>query len=68
MTREEELLEQIEYLKAENAILKKLDALIQERKIQSHREELRQDLDLAVLRIVHRWQEAVFLLSKNAFK
>jgi transposase len=32
LTREEELLEQIEYLKAENAILKKLDALIQERK------------------------------------
>ena len=26
------ILEQIEYLKAENAILKKLDALIQERK------------------------------------
>ena len=32
LTREEELLQQIEYLKAENAILKKLDALIQERK------------------------------------
>lgn len=32
LTREEELLKQIEYLKAENTILKKLDALIQERK------------------------------------
>jgi len=32
LTREEELLEQIEYLRAENAILKKLDALIRERK------------------------------------
>lgn len=32
LTREEELLEQIEYLKAENAVLKKLDALIRERK------------------------------------
>ena len=29
--------ERIYYLEAENAILKKLDALIQERKIQSHR-------------------------------
>lgn len=32
LTREEELLERIYYLEAENAILKKLDALIQERK------------------------------------
>ena len=32
LTREEELLERIYYLEAQNAILKKLDALIQERK------------------------------------
>ena len=32
LTREEELMERIYYLEAENAILKKLDALIQERK------------------------------------
>ena len=55
----------IYYLEAENAILKKLDALIQERKKSKAIEELRQDFDLAVLFIVHRWQEAVLLLSKT---
>ena len=32
LTREEEMLERIYYLEAENALLKKLDALIKERK------------------------------------
>ena len=49
LTREEELLERIYYLEAENAILKKVRRLNSGKEKSKAIEELRQDFDLAVL-------------------